>query len=103
METTTPTIPPLTQMSARGQITLPAAVRKNLALRPGEPFFVTIEDGRVVLEPAAVAPSEIYTDERIAEFLLVNAMDGDDLEAAKAEVRKMGIDPEPMLAWTRPK
>lgn len=37
---------------------------------------------------------EMYTDERIAEFILNNAVDGEDYLRACAEVRKLGIDPE---------
>jgi hypothetical protein len=34
---------------------------------------------------------EIYTPERIAEFLLANAIDAADFAAAFAEVRKLGL------------
>ena len=36
---------------------------------------------------------EIYTPERIAEFLLSNAVDVADYDAAADEVRAMGLDP----------
>ena len=36
---------------------------------------------------------EPYTPERIAEFLLNNAVDAADYAADVAEVRKLGIDP----------
>jgi hypothetical protein len=36
---------------------------------------------------------EAYTPERIAEFLLNNAVNAADYAAALAEVRKMGLDP----------
>ena len=39
-------------------------------------------------------PSEIYTDERKAEFLLSNAVDKQDYEWAVEEVRKLGLDPD---------
>ena len=37
---------------------------------------------------------ETYTPERIAEFLLNNAVTPEDYAAALEEVRKLGIDPE---------
>ena len=37
---------------------------------------------------------EMYTDERIAEFILNNAIDAEDYRRAYSEVRKLGIDPE---------
>lgn len=41
----------------------------------------------------ASVPVEIYTPERRAEFLLWNAVDAKDYDAAVEEVRKLGIDP----------
>lgn len=49
-------------------MTLPAAVRKALGLKPGDALLLRIEEGRVVLEPARVLPVEAYTEERIREF-----------------------------------
>jgi hypothetical protein len=37
---------------------------------------------------------EDYSSERIAEFLLSNALDAEDYAEAVAEVRRMGLDPE---------
>jgi hypothetical protein len=36
---------------------------------------------------------EDYTPERIAEFLLSNAVDAEDYAQSVAEVRRMGLDP----------
>lgn len=44
--------------------------------------------------PDVELPVEIYTPERVAEFLLNNAIDAEDYENARAEVMKMGIDPD---------
>lgn len=44
-------------------------------------------------ESTAPVPVEIYTPERKAEFLLSNAVDEKDYQAALEEVRKLGIDP----------
>jgi hypothetical protein len=41
----------------------------------------------------ADVPVEIYTPERKAEFLLSNAVDAEDYDAAVKEVRRLGIDP----------
>lgn len=37
---------------------------------------------------------EDYTPERVAEFLLSNAVDAEDHVEAVGEVRRMGLDPE---------
>lgn len=58
----------ISQVSPRGQVTLPASVRKALGLKPGDILLVEVEEGRVVLEPARVLPLEVYTEERIEEF-----------------------------------
>jgi AbrB family looped-hinge helix DNA binding protein len=43
---------------ARGQITLPAQMRLQLGLRDGDDLLVTVEDGRIVLTPAALIPRD---------------------------------------------
>jgi hypothetical protein len=40
-----------------------------------------------------LAIGEEYTDQRKAEFLLNNAVDEADYQAAQAEVVKLGLDP----------
>jgi hypothetical protein len=39
-------------------------------------------------------PLEIYTPERKAEFLLSNVIDEGEYQAALAEVRQMGLNPD---------
>jgi AbrB family looped-hinge helix DNA binding protein len=55
-------------VSDRGQITLPAAMRKSLGI--GKSSVVTAEevDGRIVLTPAVVLETERYSDEQIREW-----------------------------------
>ena len=60
--------PSLVQLSPRDQLTLPAAVRRTLGLRSGDAFRVSSKEGSVVLEPVAITPVELYTDERLDEF-----------------------------------
>jgi AbrB family looped-hinge helix DNA binding protein len=76
METTT-------QISTRGQITLPADTRRQLGLKPGDTLLVHLEGGRIILDPAVVLPVERYTDERIAEFAKQAAMTPAELEQAR--------------------
>jgi hypothetical protein len=51
------------------------------------------EDG-ILIRPAARRPVRIYSDQQIAEFLLNNAVDAEDYENARDEVRKLGLDPD---------
>lgn len=55
-------------VSARGQITLPAKLRKRLGIEPGGILIAEEKDGALVLRPAMVMPVEIYSDEDIARW-----------------------------------
>lgn len=73
----------LAQLSSRGQITLPADVRRAVGLEPGDPLWIRVEAGRIVLEPVVVVPVERYTEERIREFAQEAEMSPQVLEAAR--------------------
>jgi hypothetical protein len=47
-------------------------------------------------------PIEIYSDERVAEFLLNNSVDAHDYARACADVRKLGLDPAKIKHWKPP-
>lgn len=55
-------------VSGRGQITLPAKLRKRLGIEPGGILIAEEKDGALVLRPAMVMPVEIYSDEDIARW-----------------------------------
>jgi antitoxin PrlF len=55
-------------ISPRGQITLPAAIRKHLGLTQGSSLLITEIDGEIRLRPAAVLPVDSYTDTQIAAW-----------------------------------
>jgi len=57
-------------------------------------------EGGIMLRPAIATPIELYSDERAAEFLLSNAVDHADYEAARAEVRAMGLEPDRIVHRT---
>lgn len=75
---------PLVQLSPRGQVTLPAGLRRSLGLRAGDAFRVRIDDGRVVLEPVEVVSIELYDDERLSEFERASSMSEEELERARS-------------------
>jgi len=52
-------------VSSRGQITLPAGMRKKLGIKPGGVVIVEDRDGEVVLRPAAVVEVDVYGDTEI--------------------------------------
>ena len=55
-------------VSGRGQITLPAAMRKRLGIKAGGVLVVEDRKGELVLRPAAVVELDAYTDEEIARW-----------------------------------
>ena len=55
-------------VSGRGQITLPASMRKRLGIKAGGVLVVEDRKGELVLRPAAVVELDTYTNEEIARW-----------------------------------
>jgi len=82
-----------TKIGKRGTVVIPAQLRKRFGFLEGSLVIAEeLEDG-VLLRPAVAMPVEVYSPERIAEFLLSNAVDEEDYLQAKKEVKKLGLDP----------
>ena len=58
----------LLTVSSRGQITLPAEMRRHLGIEPGGAVIVEDCGGELRLKPAAVLEIELYSDEDIAAW-----------------------------------
>jgi len=56
-------------VSGRGQVTLPSGTRARLGLREGSLLLLYEEEGRLVLNPAAVTPVDMYSDEQISKLI----------------------------------
>jgi AbrB family looped-hinge helix DNA binding protein len=83
-----------TRIGRRGTVVIPAKLRRRFGLEEGS-FAVAEERAEgVLIRPAVVMPVEVYTPERRAEFLLNNAVSAADYRRARAEVRRMGLDPD---------
>lgn len=83
-----PTKPPaVVQVSPRGGLTLPAEIRREAGVHAGDTLVVSVEDGRILLQPAVVVPVERYTDERVREFAASAEMTPKEIARAK---RKWG-------------
>ena len=82
-----------TKVGKRGAIVVPAALRREFGLEEGSLVITEAREEGILLRPAVALPVEIYTPERKAEFLLVNAVDAADCMAARRRVEKMGLDP----------
>jgi AbrB family looped-hinge helix DNA binding protein len=67
--TTTPLV-----VSPRGQITLPKPLRARLRLAPGSVLLLREEAGKIVLDPAAVTPVSLYSEEEIERLVEADRM-----------------------------
>lgn len=73
---------------------IPSRLRREYGLQEGTLIVVEGRPEGILLRPAMAVPVEIYTPARKAEFLLSNAVDAADYQAAREEVRKLGLDPD---------
>ena len=55
-------------VSKRGQVTLPASVRKRMGIQSGGVLTLEERDNVVVLRPADVVEIETYSNEEIARW-----------------------------------
>jgi len=55
-------------VSSRGQITLPAALRKRLGIKSGDVMILEDHGNEVVLKPGIVLEVQHYSDEQIAQW-----------------------------------
>lgn len=76
-------------VSARGQITLPAALRKRFGIRPGDVVIMQDRDGEIVLKPAAVLEIDTYTDEQIGQW---DEQDRLAPEERQAILQRLGVE-----------
>ena len=83
-----------TKIGRRGTFVIPARLRKRYGMDEGTVVIAEEREDGILIRPAVVMPIEIYTDERIAEFLLNNAVTKADYEAAVREVRALGLNPD---------
>lgn len=82
------------KMGKRGTLVIPSLLRKRFGLEDGSLIIAEEREDGILLRRAQVTPVEVYTPERIAEFLLNNAVDEADYQRAREVVRKMGLDPD---------
>jgi AbrB family looped-hinge helix DNA binding protein len=57
------------RLGRNGQVAIPRAVMKRLALKGDETLLLDVtDDGAIRLRPAAVLPIELYSETRVREF-----------------------------------
>jgi len=55
-------------VSNRGQLTLPASLRKRFGIKDGGAIILEERDNELVLKPAMVLEVEMYTDAQVAAW-----------------------------------
>ena len=55
-------------VSERGQITLPASIRKRYGIKGGSALIIEERNNELLLKPAAIMEMNIYSDDQIAEW-----------------------------------
>ncbi len=55
-------------VSSRGQVTLPAGVRKRLGIKTGDVLILEDRGSEIVLKPGVVIETQYYRDEEIAQW-----------------------------------
>lgn len=65
----------LVKLGRKGQLSIPKAVLKRVGIEQEMPLLIdTTPDGAIILRQAAVYPMELYSDDRIQEFLVADAI-----------------------------
>ncbi len=75
-------------VSARGQVTLPADLRKKLGIKDGGVVTVEEHDGELILRPAEVLEIEVYRDEQIQEWTKEDQLPEKDRSLVRRKLAK---------------
>jgi len=86
--------PETSRVGKRGTVVIPARIRRRYGIEEGSLVIAEERAEGVLIRPAVAMPLESYGPERRAEFLLNNAVDGEDYARACEAVRALGLDPE---------
>lgn len=68
-------------VSSRGQITLPAGMRRHLGIAPGGAVIVEECEGELRLKPAAVLELDLYSDAQIESWDQADTLSADERHA----------------------
>ncbi len=74
-------------VSGRGQITLPAGMRKPLGIAPGSAVIVEERDGELMLKPAAVLSIDTYSDVQITDWDREDVLSADERQRILARLQ----------------
>lgn len=90
------------RIGKRGTLVIPADTRRAYGLDEGAMLVMEECADGLLLKPVRAYEVEVYSPERTAEFMLNNAVDASEYDAALADVRAMGLDPDAIPHQPRP-
>ena len=82
------------RIGKRGTVVIPSKMRRRFGIVEGSIVVIEEGDDGIRIRPATLLPVETYSKERKAELLLENAVDAEDYERVREEVRAFGVDPD---------
>ena len=88
----------ITTMDAAGRLVLPKEIRDEAQLEPGMPLRITLNDGRVEIEPA---PREVRLVRKGRLTVAVPVEDGEPLSAKTVLETLNAVRPRPRSAHPR--
>ena len=65
-------------VSSRGQITLPATLRKRLGIKGGDVMIIEDRGDEIVLKPGVVVELQLYGDEQVARWDAEDALSDEE-------------------------
>ena len=65
-------------VSNRGQVTLPAAMRKRFGIKGGDVVILEDRGSEIVLKPGVVLELDLYDDEQIAQWDADDRLEDDE-------------------------
>lgn len=81
------------KMGKRGTLVLPAKLRKQFGLEDGSLLTTEVKDGEIRIRPAYVYEPEVWSNETMAYFILINSITKEEWDENLPGVLAMGVDP----------
>ena len=81
----------LLTVSARGQVTLPATLRRKLGLKRGDVLVLESQGERILLKPQAAF--DRYDDDQIEQWVVEDRLDGDERRRIIEALKQSGRSP----------
>lgn len=78
------------KLGKKGQVSIPKSILQGLGVQEEQLLILeTTDDGAILLRPAAAFPIELYSDERIEEFLAEESMAPELADRVAARLREL--------------